>query len=202
MAQLNALETLARPLAENRETGDIQAWLTGLIVSNWETVAAGGLFFILIGSDVVAISRDVLADGKLDLKDKQDLLALGRGTLRIIGSFAGAAALKISLESNPVVTLSTLAAGAVAAVGISKTIDLAKGVRQAQGARARITALGGAAATAVITGAVVGTLELGALHLDPATWFISNAGLAMVVATRPQQIAQLVAEARKFVGTK
>src|SRR3990167_11142454 len=104
MAQLNALERLACPLAENQETGGVQTWLTELIAKNWETVVAGGLFFVLIGSDVVAISRDVLADGKVNLKDKEDLLALGRGTLRIIGSFAGV----------------------VAAVGVSKTIDLAK----------------------------------------------------------------------------
>lgn len=202
MAQLNALETLARPLAENQETGDVQTWLTELIAKNWETVMAGGLFFVLIGTDVVAISRDVLADGKVDLKDKEDLVALGRGTLRIIGSFVGAAALKFALEKNPVATLSTLAAGVVAAVGVSKTIDLAKGVKHANGPKARAAALGGAAVTAVLTGAVVGTLELGALQLDPEAWVISNTGLVMVAATRPKQVAALIAETRKFIGTK
>jgi len=202
MAQLNALERLACPLAENQETGGVQTWLTELIAKNWETVVAGGLFFVLIGSDVVAISRDVLADGKVNLKDKEDLLALGRGTLRIIGSFVGAAALKFALEKNPVATLSTIAAGVVAAVGVSKTIDLAKGVKQAHGSKARVAAIGSAAATAVLTGAVVGTLELGALQLDPEAWLISNAGLAIVAATRPQQVTALIAETRKFIGKK
>lgn len=202
MAQTNVLEILARPLAERQDGGDVQTWLTELIISNWETVVAGGLFFVLIGTDVVAISRDVLADGRVDLKDREDLFALGRGTLRIVGSFAGAAALKFALEKNPVATLSTLAAGVIAAVGISKTAELARDVISAGDKKARLAALGSATAVAVATGAAVGALELGALQIDPEVWLIANAGLAAVAATRPNQFIGLVEGTRRFIGGK
>src|SRR3989344_1869530 len=86
---INAIEISSRPLMEHLESGDVQTWLIDLISKNWETVAAGGLFFVLIGTDVVAISRDVLADGEVDLRDKEDLAALGRGFLRIVVSTGG-----------------------------------------------------------------------------------------------------------------
>lgn len=197
-----AIESISRPVIERRGSGGIETWLIDLILKNWETVVAGGLFFVLIGTDVVAISRDVLADGEVDLRDKDDILALGRGSVRIIGSFAGAFALKLALEKNPLATLSTLAAGVVAAVGISKTVELARNVSGAGDKKSRLTALGGAAIGAVAIGGVVGTLELGAFQIDPEAWLIANAGLAAVAITRPIQFTELVEKTRSYIGGK
>ena len=199
---INAIEISSRPLMEHLESDDIQTWLIDLISKNWETVAAGGLFFVLIGTDVVAISRDVLADGEVDLRDKEDLAALGRGFLRIVGSLAGATALKFALEKNPVATLSTLAAGVIAAVGISKTVELARNVPKAGDKKSRLSALGGAAVIAVATGGIVGTLELGAFQIDPEALMIANIGLAAVAVTRPSQFINLVEKTRNFIGGK
>lgn len=202
MKTISNVELISRPLIERQGTGDIQTWLIDLISKNWETVVAGGLFFVLIGTDVVAISQDVLADGEVDLRDKEDVMALGRGSLRIIGSFVGAAALKFALEKNPVATLTTLSAGVVAAVGISKTVELARDVPNAGGKKNRLSALGGAAVFAVATGGVVGTLELAAFQIDPEAWAIANTGLAAVAITRPSQLIKLVEKTRSYIGGK
>jgi len=193
-------EFFAPVLVENQPGGDIQTWMTDLITKNWEMVVAGGLFFVLIGTDVVAISRDVLADGKVDLRDKEDLLALGRGTVRIVSSFVGAVALKYALEKNPTATLATLAAGVVAGVGITKTIELAKGITRGGNKKDRLLALGGATAFAVATGAAVGALELGALQIDSEAWLIANAGMALVAATRPKDTMAMIDSTRNFLS--
>lgn len=200
MKQINSPEGPARLLTESNVEGDIQAWMTDLIFKNWETVVAGGLFFLLVGTDVVAISRDVLADGKVDFRDKDDVLALGRGSLRIVATFAGAMALKYALERNPMATLATLTAGVVAGVGVSKTVELAKSVKSQKGTRARLNSLASATATALVTGAAVGALELGAAQIDSEAWVIANVGLLAVTITRPKETVALIEQTRMFIG--
>ena len=148
------------------------------------------------------VDKKGLVDYKALKRDKEDLAALGRGFLRIVGSLAGATALKFALEKNSVATLSTLAAGVIAAVGISKTVELARNVPKAGDKKSRLSALGGAAVIAVATGGIVGTLELGAFQIDPEAWMIANVGLAAVAVTRPSQFIDLVEKTRNFIGGK
>lgn len=185
-------------VAEVARQGEPINQLVDLVANNIEAIAAGSVFFVMLGNDVVAIGTDIMADGKFDPKDVKDWTALGKGVVRVVGSGASSFFLYGAVSKNPFVTAGVAGVGVYAIAHAEKLAEVVNDVISERSWKEKVAKSIEATAGLAIGGLAIGAAEAALFSGDPTAWVLGNASLITYFSTHPKEAFALADLVRSY----